>query len=233
MKLLKIAGLCLVAMFAMSMALSAAASAAGPVWEQCREGEKAGVTKWENARCSIASSAGKFEYKELTTTENASLAGTLTLKDTKTPVGIVEVACSTSGEGTIGPGKFGTITEVSFKSCKPGEHCEEVGKVEARDLPWQTEFIESEGVVRTAIKEDGKGAPGLSIECKVLGVKGADTCTTNNGRLSNGFGFAILWWLLTWLPSSAKSSCTVGGAESGETLGPIVLIAAGGWPIRD
>jgi hypothetical protein len=225
--LVRIIGLCLAAVFTMSMALTASASAAGPVWEQCREGSGA-ATKWEDNLCSKASSGGKWQWIELTSTEKTISSGTITLKDIKTLVGTAEVTCSEKGEGTVGPGKFAVIRTFELEKCKADKGCEEVTSAGGTDLPWQTELIETE----SAIREDGGGVPGWSVTCTVLKVKTSVTCTTNTARYSLGFSLSWIWYLLTWLPSTAKSSCTEGGAGSGEVEGYIELASAAGWRIR-
>jgi hypothetical protein len=236
MKHLKIAGLCLVAMFAMSMVATAVASAA-PVWEQCRENAGAG-TKYETG-CLKASSTGKWEWKELTTTEKVLSSGTLKLADTKVPIaGTVEVICGGTDEGTIGPGKFDRVTTVTPVNCKAGTNCEEVKKVEARNLPWQTELFETEGgKVRDAIKEGGTGTgePGWKVECKVLGITKGDECVTNKGTTSiaDDLSGSVLLVLATFVPKTGeKAKCEVGGAEAGTVEGPNSIFSSEGWSIR-
>ena len=60
MKSIRIAGLCLVSMFAMSMAVSSTASAA-PVWEGCLEGST--TTKYKDSSCTVAEAGGSAGWK--------------------------------------------------------------------------------------------------------------------------------------------------------------------------
>ncbi len=235
MKHLKIAGLCLVAMLVMSMAAAATASAA-PVWEQCRENAGTG-TKWSDNGCKTASPTGKWEWKELTTTEKVKSSATLQLADIKVPlVGRVEVHCSGEDIGVIGPGKFDKITEIPQASikCTAGENCQEFKKVEPRNLPWQTELFETEGKIRDAIQEDGKGAPGWKVTCRVLGIEKGDECTNKTGTtaVATEASGSILLVLATFDTKSGKAKCEVGGAESGEVLGPVANFSSEGWSIR-
>ncbi len=233
MKSIKIAGPCLVAMLVVSLAAAATASAS-PVFEQCRENSGTG-TKWEDKGCSKANGTGKWEWKELTTTEKTTSSGTLTLRDTKVPiVGTVEVVCGGTEEGAIGPGRFGRVTKITPVGCKPGKNCEEVKKVEARNLPWQTELFETEKTVRDAIKEVGAGVPGWKIECRVLGITKADECASNTQSVSVSLDFFFIGYsvLLSFLKNSGKAKCEIGGAESGEVEGFDAVSSSEGWSIR-
>jgi hypothetical protein len=235
MKSIKIAGFYLAAMLVVSLVVAAAASA-GPVFEQCRENAGSG-TKWEDKGCSKASGTGKWEWKELTTTEKTISSGTLTLQDTKVPiVGTVEVICGGTDEGAIGPGKFDRVTVITPVNCKAGKNCEEVKKVEARNLPWQTELFETESTVRDAIKEGEAGAkePGWKVECKVLGVTKADECISNKQSVSVSTDFFFIGFsvLLSFLKNSGKAKCEVGGAESGVVEGFDAVSSSEGWSIR-
>jgi len=217
MKHFKVAGLCLVAMFAMSMAATVTASAA-PVWEQCREGT--GNTKYEDSHCTKLSTSGKFQWQEVKGTEKVNSSATLTLKDTNVPiVGTVEVKCSGTDEGTIGPGKFDKVTKIVVSKCTAGTNCSTFKKAEARNLPWQTELFETEGRVRNKITSGGAGAPGWAVTCVVLIVEETDVCTTETGStlmeptLPSGALAAV------FEAKSGKANCTVGGTAAGEVGG--------------
>ncbi len=235
MKHLKIIGLCLVAVFAIGMTTAAGASAA-PVWEQC--GEAGSTTKYSEHQCLKVESGGKWSWQEVKATEKAIGHGTLTLADTKIPViGRVEVSCSYTLKGTVGPGKFDRIETVEVGACTAGKNCETVTKnAEAVNLPWQTELSETtEKAVRDTLTGTGKGSPGWKVSCKVLGLEKSDECTKETGataiesRLANGTENLVV---STFGPAFGKATCSVGGAESGEIKGSVAIGKENGWGLR-
>ena len=237
MRSIKIAGLCLVAMFAVSMAISAAASAAAPVWLQCREG--ASGTKYEDNNCTVLDSTGKWGWQELATTEKVLTFGTLTLKDNKTLAGVSEVICGGTDTGTVGPGKYDRIESVSVKTsqCKAVKVCENVEEVEARDLPWQTELFETEKTVRDKITEvSGSGEPGWKVKCKapILGST-TDECLTESGKEASTLVEGLNKNLVIdfrFESKSGKAKCTQGGKESGEVIGTDEGKTEAGWAMK-
>jgi hypothetical protein len=232
MKHLKIAGLCLVAMFAVSMFASASAMAH---WEDCASGSPAG-TKWSTAACTTASSTGTFAWQEVTGTEKVVVKGSLLLKDAKVPIaGDVEVECYGESEGVVGPGQLGKITSVTVINCRPVTKCEaNTVKAEAVDLPWQTEAYSTEGKKLTALTEDGKGKPGWKVTCKVLSIEKSDTCTaeaTETLELTNELTNSVLLVKDTFLEKT-KAKCTEGGTGAGSVKGSIATLLASGGSIR-
>ncbi len=181
---------------------------------------------------------GKWEWKELTTTEKVLSSFTLYLKDTKTAAGEAEVVCGGTGTGSVGPGKFDRIGTLSLKAsnCKAEKVCENVEEVEARDLPWQTELFETEGAVRDKVTEAGGGEPGWKIKCKVpvlgsitdecLTVSGKEGSTLMEDVQSSGAVDAL------FEVGFGKTKCTQGGAESGEIEGLSTMTSSGGAAIR-
>jgi hypothetical protein len=233
MKHLKTVGLCLIAMFAISIVTTATASAA-PVWEECRENAGSG-TKWETNQCSKASSSGKWEWRELTTTEKATSVATFTLKDTKTLAGTAQITCSLTDEGTIGPGSHGTITKINIeaKNCKAEKVCENVEEVEAKNLPWHTEMYETEDTVRDKLSASS-GQLGWKIKCKTaLGSK-TDECLTEEGKTYSTSMESAPGGLVDafFEEESGKAKCSEGGKESGEISGIDTIKSAGGRAIK-
>ncbi len=235
---LRLAGLCLVAVFAVGMAVSAGtASAAKQVWEQCSEGGS--VTKYTEHQCKAASSTGKSEWNEIAGTEEVRLKGTLRFKDTKVPVlGTAEVECNGESAGVVGPGKLGKITEVKITAthCKGIKVCEEVKNFEARDLPWQTELYESESKQFNKLIGDGKGEPGWKVECKTSIGTQTDECLTESEKpesllLENKLTNGELLVLATF-QHLRKAKCSQGGAESGEITGSIGILKTNGTGLR-
>jgi hypothetical protein len=172
MKYMKIAGLCLVALLLMSMAMTASASAA-PVWQVCEKG--ASGTKYEatHEECEEASGTGEWGWSEIKGTEKSIAQGTVTLKDES--VVTVEVGCYVREEGSIGPGKYSRIEKATYE-CTAGKNCEKLEKVEAKNLPWQEEMFETEKTIEGKISngKSEKEGPDLAASCTVLGVKTTD-----------------------------------------------------------
>jgi hypothetical protein len=231
MKSTKIAGLCLVAAFAVSLVASATASAAK--WEQCSN-ENNGLTKWKNSNCTEAESGGPWNWKEVTSTERVELNGTLELKDKEvTVLGEVAVICSGTGGGSIGPAKYGRIETLKAVGCVPVKVCEAPVTAKPLGLPWQTELFETEGKKRDKITATNNGNPGWSVTCNtVLGVK-TDECTTPTGKegtpeQTNKQATGSVQ--ATFNSSAGKAKCTMSNnklGEAGEIIGAIQVFAAG------
>jgi hypothetical protein len=227
---IKFAGLCLVALAAVAMATAATASAA-PVWEQCTT-EKTTVTKYTENKCLTASSTGAWGWKEVTGTEKVTTEATLDLRDKSTLLGEVEVQCSGTDEGSIGPKTLDRITTITVLSCTNKKNCSGTIVAKAVNLPWNTELTEKSGTVRDLLKNAGKAAsewPGWEVSCSGL----SDKCTTNSGSTlmentqSNGTVQAI------FEKESGKAECTAGLVkESGEVAGTVVNRSAAGHAIR-
>jgi hypothetical protein len=67
MKHLKIAGLCLVAVFIINAAMTAVASASPtkPYWDQCSRTDSKGEGEWTNFECNVKAEAGKGEWAKV------------------------------------------------------------------------------------------------------------------------------------------------------------------------
>jgi hypothetical protein len=206
MRFTRIAGLCLVAMFAVSLVASATASAV--TWEQ----EVGG-------------------WKAVAGTEKVESNGTLELIDTATLAGEVAVICTGTDTGSIGPNKYDRIESITTKSCTKVKLCEE-GTITAKpvDLPWQTELFETQGKKRDKITEvPPNGQPGWTVRCKIAGLAKTDTCTTVAGsegtpEVTNKTNGSVQ---TTFNPTAGNASCTLGNATSGKVNGSIQIFAAG------
>ncbi len=248
MKLLRIAGLCLVAMFAMSMVAAGTASAEVPAWEHCTEGtEKIAPTKYTEHQCvaAAASNTGKWQWNEVKGTEKVISRGSLQLVDTDATEFKVKAALSCSGndEGSVGPGKFDRITEINEIHCSNEENCATIIEVKPVNLPWQTELVEEAGKNRDKITNGGTGEaewPGWSVTCEnpIVG-RTTDRCTTNSGstaianQTTRRSGVTELLVLATF--ESSKAKCTLSQAankETGEVQGTIANLQANGWGLR-
>jgi hypothetical protein len=245
MKLLRTAGLCLVAMFVMSMVATGTASAAAPVWEVClteRSGSK--TTKWNSSECTTAATGGS-EWSEVKVTEPATSLGTLRLIDDNVPIeGEVEVICTVEEVGSVGPGKLSRTSEINIK-CSPGKKCIEITKAaKPINLPWRGELEAVGTEVRNNIRAVNGNGAGWSVTCKTNVGTVEDECTSETGRTTlsrnNRFGpngFRQLSVLLTFPPraKSEDDKCKIGGAESGLVLGSIssfTHISLGGAGLR-
>jgi hypothetical protein len=237
-------GLCLAAMFAMSMVASATASAA-PVWEHCTKGPvNAQPTKYSEHGCStLAQSTGEWNWREVNGTEEIRIKGSLLLSDTKVPiVGTVSIECSGEGEGFVGPKNHDRITkiETSPAQCVINKNCEKIEAVEARDLPWQTEVYETEGKQLDNISAAGAGEPGWKVECKVLGLVEEDICTQEASKpeslvllnKATTVGTETQLLVLATFQHLRKAKCKVGGVESGEVKGSVALLQVNGWGLK-
>jgi hypothetical protein len=238
MKHLKIAGLCLVAMFMMSMVAAGTASAA-PHWLVClpENTETPKTTKWNSHQCTTAVANGGWEWSELKGTEAAVSHGSLRLADTKVLGKIVAVQCTGEDIGSVGPGRFDRIEKIENIECSAGENCEKVEKkAEPVNLPWQTELTEESGAIRDRIMAtNGKGA-GWKVTCKVLSITESDVCTTEEGstsvadKTSPGVEGALL--VLTEFESkTAAAKCEIGGTGAGEVRGPDAILLKNGWAL--
>jgi hypothetical protein len=238
MRSIKITGLCLVAMFAMSMAAAATASAELPSWEQCTTVAVEKATKWTNSECNVASSTGSWNWKEVANTEKVNSTAALILADTGVPfLGVSEVECFGTDEGVIGPGRYGRIQAVTVASCKAIKVCEngETVKAVAVNLPWQTELMYTQKEVRSKITEGtAKLQPGWSVTCKTsLGSK-TDTCLTESGKegstaMRNIQETGIVQ--AEFETKSGRANCSIGGLGAGRVTG-IVQFGATGYAIK-
>ena len=172
MKHLKLAGLCLLAMFAMSMVSAGTAQAS---WEECgtENASKAG-SKYTTDECTTASSTGGWAWEPASEAMSVKSKGSLAFRDKKTIAGEVEVECYTEEEGTLDK-----IEHVKLNSCRAIKLCE-AGSVtaEAIDLPWGAATEATEGKVSELVSEEKEteDKPGVKVKCKVAGLSVEDTC---------------------------------------------------------
>ena len=129
LKRLRIVGLCLVAVFAVS-AVGAASAFASPEWLQ--------------------------NGLKLTSALSVTSKGKLKLTDTKGGLkkGSVTIECTGTDKGTVGPGAADELTEVKATECKhvAGEECPSPS-AEAVHLPWKTELYEEGSAIRDKVAE--------------------------------------------------------------------------------
>ncbi|MGH2852779.1 MAG: hypothetical protein ACRDLF_01110 [Solirubrobacteraceae bacterium] len=226
MKQLKIAGLCLVSMFVMSMALAGNAAAA-LLWLVCLE--STGLTKYSSNQCTEASSTGKWQSLGLPSGVSDTvrlLAFSLRLADTGAKVIIECPDPGTTGWGLIeGPNK-GQVKVAKVENpnanCKilesGGGLCKEITVIEGGNLPWKTEIFTTEKRSLTRLLGTNNEA-GWRIVCS--GVE--DRCLTvpeepESLELVNGVTKGVLL-VLARFEQAAKAKCSLFGGRTGLVLG--------------
>jgi hypothetical protein len=244
MKSIKIAGLCLVSMFAMSMAFSTSAFAG---WEQCTKGVSGVLpTKWTNHLCNEAASsnAGEWEWREVNGTEAVIIKGSLLLKDTKASTGS-EVECYGEGKGVVGPKTLDRIEAITVVGCRAIKVCEAgTATATAVNLPWQTEVYQTEGKKLESLTEGVSGSgkrPGWAVTCKVpiLGNV-TDTCTAEgpesllleNKGTKRGASNEIELLVLATFQHLRIAECSIGGPKAGLVEGSVAILKTNGWGLR-
>jgi hypothetical protein len=232
----KFAGLCLVAVAAMAMSMAATASAG--VWQQCTEGtEKVLPTKYTEHLCvtAAAGNAGKWQWNEVTGTEEVKIKGSLLLKDTKVPIfGESEVECYGEGTGDIGPGKYDRIKTITVLNCRGIKVCKAVGvTAAARNLPWQTELYQTEGKTFDALigTVSGKEA-GWKIECEGPVGKSEDECLAEGQEELAMTNKQSSGTVTSTFTQTRNAKCSLGGAGAGKVFGSTQTSKANGWAIR-
>jgi hypothetical protein len=242
MKHLKIAGLCLVSMLMMGMALAGNASAAPLLWLLClKEGTSGSTpTKYTTNQCTTAgaNNVGEWQSSGLPSggKDTVRLLGfSLELKDT----GIgTTVICPDAGisTGYIESGKL--VTTVAESKTPEGEGCKlegtfltcKAGKLEELKgihLPWTSELFETAGKNLSNIVGTG-GHPGWSIKCGGA----TDTCEEGTEKTEftedlNGVTKGVLL-VLAIFQHKVKANCSVGGALKGEVKGLIAILLNNG-----
>ncbi len=237
------AGLCLVAMITMGMALAGNAFAT-PLWLLCLEGS-ASNTKYEDSSCTKAKSTGKWESVALASGKSYSikLVG-FTLKLTDKIKGETSVI-KCNGKGSKGSGLleglnkgkvFTAEVEEAETNCERVEGSCEAGKVEkvvGADLPWKTEIFETEGKLLTKLEGSVAGKePGWEVTCKSKLGKITDKCLSPEGmpeqaELVSEVTAGVLL-IKGRFEGRSKATCSLGGKEAGEVEGLFALLSLGG-----
>jgi hypothetical protein len=211
-----------------------ASSAMAAQWGQCQT-EKEG--KFANSECK---GTGKgWEWKQLQVKEAVESKGTLTLADTKGGIfgEEVKIECSGFGEGTVGPGTEGEITNITAEKggtnktikCKTLAGICPSPELESRNLPWETELVQTEKEIRAYAHAHPKGGlPGLIVNCSgtqdecVEGHASAKISNAKNGQEVEAERDA----------RSGLQNCTRGGAGSGIIVGVISVKQKNGHALR-
>jgi len=169
MKRIRIVGLCLVAVFAMS-AVAAASASASPTYKECMK-VKAKTGKFATASCTTEGGTGTWE---LVSPKKGAYTSTTKTATLATP-GVGSVSCKTSkGTGTI-TSETAATTVVTFSTCATsGKKCtsagQKAGVIKTFELLGSLREPTA-GTVETVVT--GNGPEGLSAEfsCETITIK--------------------------------------------------------------
>ncbi len=193
MKLIRIVGLCLAAVFALSAVAATSASAAAPEYKVCAKAAKSGKTytgKYNNKTCSEVNAKGEGKY-ELESWEAAKKKefkgknGVSTL-DSYIPASesepwkggtvVGDVTCkSGKSVGDITGPKTSTVT-VEFKTCtSEGKKCTspgaKTGSIVTKKLTSTLGYIDEGKAVGSLVEAGaGGGDPSAEFTCEGLGI---------------------------------------------------------------
>jgi hypothetical protein len=115
--------------------------------------------------------------------------------------------------------------------CRDIENCEKVEKSEAYNLPWRTEFYDTEGKV---VQDLGEGE--WRITCRVLGQEEENECSFGsapeslvliNKATKNGTATELL--VLATFQHLRKLKCSIGETE---ITGNLSVLKTNGWGLR-
>ncbi len=222
----------------MSMVAAGTASAA-PHWLVCLPSHTGTTTtKWSTEQCTTAASGGSWEWSEPKTTEATVTHESLKL-EAKSIIGEVEVKCSGTDTGWIGPNGTDQTTTITTNKCEAGTNCEKIeSNMTVRNLPWNSELKETEGLIHDTIRGSGHGEPGIELTCKVLGKNETNTCTSEAGLVvlenkNTSGNLAALLVLANYInPNKPKLNCTATGKETGNVSGSTAILLASGRALR-
>jgi hypothetical protein len=203
MRRIKIAGLCLVAMFAMSAIVTGTASAVAPEFGQCIKKAKAEGTGFSDSKCTKEGTGTKAKYEwqagfKSGENEFTSSGGTATLLTVKGE----SVTCSSeSSTGTykLGGNNKEEETTVTFKGCKSnGLTCTTAGKspgeLVTNPLTGIVGFEKSTSTKKTVLQLhpttsgghfiDFKCTEALTIEVRGNNANGGILAPIKNGKMT-------------------------------------------------
>ncbi len=151
--------------------------------------------------------------------------GTLLLRDIKEKS---QIECRFTDSWSIWK-QLGEITEATASLCKTSEGACTSPTVTAVDLPWSSELVVVGGEIRDKLLADGKGEPGWTVKCLVIGIEITDTCKgeTAEPTMEN----TVEGKVLAIFAQGGILTCTSGGANQGEIKGELVNSALEGLQI--
>jgi len=139
----------------------------------------------------------------------------------------VDVLCSGTFDGTVGPGAEDQILELlslekvlvtlekPLLTCVVGQNCTEP-EVSAANLPWLTRLelmgTEAEPLFLDVLENGGNGNPGWEVTCLILGVTVTEVCTAEKAgaNLVNDVTEKDVLAMF----EGELANCTLGGKES-------------------
>jgi hypothetical protein len=163
-------------------------------------------------------------------TDSASTAAGFALTDAKGGIfgEEVEVLCTGTDEGTVGPGKADLLTKVTVTKCETMKGICGEANAEAINLPWTTSIE----LIGSAFYDDitttvGSKEVGYNVICSKI-VE--DKCEVALARalLENGTGGTVNAIFNSSDANQPKANCSRGGTEAGLVNGTDVLLATGG-----
>jgi hypothetical protein len=191
-------------------------------------GANAGVM--QTTQLIAAASGGKLEthvaegtYSKVTSALSIAGSGELSIEDKG--YSSIGLACEHQLTGTVESGGKGTISTITRSNCKLEGACTSLARLETLGLPWKTELIESEGVIREKITSAGE-TPGVLFECSTPLGTVEDRCSlTASPELVNGLEGNVFARFGEGLP---KTSCRLGGSEAGLWRGEFTFTPTSG-----
>lgn len=195
---IRIIGMALVAVFALSAVAVASASAAENEWS--------------------------LSKVDVTSTMSVTSKGTLKLTDTSVPIaGSVTVTCEGTNAGTVLPGGKDTITTITATSCTSNNSFCTSPTAKAVNLPWTTQLKEK-GTRDLIMSANGK-AFGWLVDCETPLGKKSDECTRAESSEVEVKNTSTGVDSIFSKKVSGLAKCTESGKETGEVEGTVETIS--------
>jgi hypothetical protein len=216
MKKLHLIGMALVAVFAFSAVVAAAASAA-PEWLVKGTAVTSALAVETKGSLLLTDLKASILGESSVECINGALIGTVNSagKDTVTEIKVGTVTSK-------GNGLTGTVLE-----CKGVKGCEGTGLVYPIGLPWTTqlELVEGVGVVDDTTSASGK--IGYVVECSIFGVKEEDEClqTLGSAVISNMVAETDV---LGIVKEENTGECSLSKEKTGDLAGEGLIVTTNG-----
>ncbi len=193
---IRIIGLALVAMFALSAVAVASASAAENEWS--------------------------LSKVDVTSTMNVTSKGKLELTDTSTAAGSVTVTCEGTDAGTVLPGGKDSTTSITATKCTSNNSACTSPTAKAVNLPWTSQLKEKG--TRDLIKSANSTTLGWLVDCETLLGKKSDECTTKSTEVvveNTKTGVNTIFSKKV----SGMATCTESKKETGYVEGTVEIVS--------
>ncbi len=152
--------------------------------------------------------------------------GTLLLADLAATGGATAIVCHGVNHGTVGPKDRDLILSITAKSCaweKTGAcKATPVPTPVAVHLPWVTRLLTVNGATRDMIESSGNGTPGWSVTCSTILGEVTDECTSTTGepKVTNNTTDVT-----ESFEPSEQAKCSLGTSTSGMVIGDVLVFA--------